>query len=122
MECNLSDEEVEEDYTDSEKHLDMEKSDCEPKALPQGSLKVAIKGDLSREEASMDNTEMLGELQREENKHVEVIKGEDGEGMMKERCKICGKKVANLEKHILSNHKEEIQCQFCVQNKNLRKS
>ena len=57
MECNLSDEEVEEDYTDWEKHLDMEKSDCEPKALQQGSLKVGIKGDMSREEASMDNTE-----------------------------------------------------------------
>ena len=79
MECNLSDEEVEEDYTDWEKHLDMEKSDCEPKALQQGSLKVGIKGDMSREEASMDNTEVLGELQREENKHVEVIKGKDGD-------------------------------------------
>ena len=102
----LSDDEVEEDNTDEEKHLDMEKSDCDPR--PQDSLKVATKGDLNLEEASMDDTEVLDELQREDNKHMEVIKVEDVEGLLKEKCDICGQKVAHLEKHIPVTHKEEI--------------
>ena len=45
----------------------------------------------------------------------EVIKGKGDEGLVKDRCGICSKKVVDLDKHILTTHKEDIQCQLCDQ-------
>ena len=38
---------------------------------------------------------------------------DEEEGELRERCHICGKKVVLLEKHIITNHLEEVECQMC---------
>ena len=111
----LSDGEVEEDDTDAKKHLGKKKDDGDPKALTQDYLRVGTKGDMALEEVTVDNTEVVGELEREDQRHVEVIKDEEGEGLLKEKCDICGKKVAHIDEHILATHKEDINCQLCDQ-------
>ena len=74
----LSDDEVEDDSADREKQLGMENSGGDPKALPQHSLIVATKGDLTLKEVTMDNTEVVEELEREDQILMKVIEGKEG--------------------------------------------
>ena len=101
----LSDEEAGENEADRDKHLvgrNMAKGDLlEPKVETVDSHKAAAK------------LEQLVKLTGEtESSDKDVIKVE---GELKERCDMCGKKVADLDKHIIATHKEEVQCQLCDQ-------
>jgi len=90
----------------------------DPEALPQGSTIIAsadleltadMTGDLT---ADLEDSQILAELEREELKAgLEV----EEEGELKESCHICGKQVAHLDKHILANHGEKVECQLCNQ-------
>ena len=52
---------------------------------------------------------------REDETDGEKHLAKEDEGLRKDKCGICGKKVVNLDKHILTTHKEEVQCQLCDQ-------
>jgi len=39
--------------------------------------------------------------------------GQEMEGEEMEDCHLCGKKVMHLDKHILANHGEKVECQLC---------
>ena len=43
----------------------------------------------------------------------ESILGLEEEGELKENCHVCGKGVAHLDNHILTNHGEKVKCQLC---------
>ena len=57
---------------------------------------------------ALDHSEALNELEKEK---VENIECEEGE--LKESCLICGRLVGHMNKHILSNHGEKVECQLC---------
>ena len=68
----------------------------------------------------MDDSEILAELEREDMKPQQGVEvstegEEEDEGELKESCHICGKQVAHLDKHILANHGEKVECQLCNQ-------
>ena len=85
-------------------------------SLPEGSTILADGNDTTLEtsmedDSSMDDSAILAELE-ESNMELKPVTG--GEGP-KESCHICGKKVAALDKHILSEHGEKVECQLCNQ-------
>ena len=88
----------------------------DPEGLPEGSTILADGNDTTLEtsiedDSSMDDSAILAELE-ETNIDVKPVSGGDGP---KESCHICGKKVAALDKHILSEHGEKVECQLCNQ-------
>ena len=87
---------------------------AEIEGLPEGTTILAA-GDTTLEssinESSMDDSAILAEL---DDSTVEV-KPSPAAGGVKESCHICGKKVAALDKHILSEHGEKVECQLCNQ-------
>ena len=85
-------------------------------SLPEGSTILADGNDTTLEtsmedDSSMDDSAILAELE-ESNLDLKPVNGGDGP---KESCHICGKKVAALDKHILSEHGEKVECQLCNQ-------
>ena len=60
---------------------------------------------------TIDNSEVLAELKKEDMEIVENTECEDGE--LKERCHMCGKLVEHMDKHMLANHGEKVECQLC---------
>jgi len=93
----------------------------DPEALPQGSTIIASAGDVSLDlSTDLDDSAILAELEREADlKPGQGGAGTEGEeedeGELKESCHICGKQVAHLDKHILANHGEKVECQLCNQ-------
>merc|ERR1712088_255823 len=88
----------------------------DPEGLPEGSTILADGNDTTLEtsmedDSSMDDSAILAELE-ESNLDLKPATGGDGP---KESCHICGKKVAALDKHILSEHGEKVECQLCNQ-------
>ena len=86
--------------------------------LPEGSTILADGNDTTMEtsiedDSSMDDSAILAELE-ESNIELKPVPGSGGDGP-KESCHICGKKVAALDKHILSEHGEKVECQLCNQ-------
>ena len=90
------------------------------KALPIGSTVIASGNDDSKNNLSMKS---MGEsilddfatLEELEDSAVDVKpEGVDFE-VPNESCHICGKQVMHLDKHILSDHGEKIECQLCNQ-------
>ena len=93
---------------------------AEIEGLPEGSTILAA-GDTTLEmessinESSMDDSAILAEL---DDSTVEVKPSPIAVAAAagpKESCHICGKKVAALDKHILSEHGEKVECQLCNQ-------
>jgi len=92
----------------------------DPEALPQGSTIIASAGDVSLDlSTDLDDSAILAELEREDLKPghggASTEGEEEDEGELKESCHICGKQVAHLDKHILANHGEKVECQLCNQ-------
>jgi len=79
------------------------------------------------DDSSMDDSAILAELEDSSVMEakpgavaVAVVADEEaveavGTDAPKESCHICGKQVAHLDKHILSNHGEKVECQLCNQ-------
>jgi len=92
----------------------------DPEALPQGSTIIASAGVVSLDlSTDLDDSAILAELEREDLKPgqggASTEGEEEDEGELKESCHICGKQVAHLDKHILANHGEKVECQLCNQ-------
>eukprot|EP00088_Acartia_fossae_P003167 TRINITY_DN11310_c0_g1_i3.p1 TRINITY_DN11310_c0_g1~~TRINITY_DN11310_c0_g1_i3.p1 ORF type:complete len:503 (-),score=153.30 TRINITY_DN11310_c0_g1_i3:78-1586(-) len=62
---------------------------------------------------AMDTSNQVGGLAVEEGGEgiEEEEEGEEEEELLD--CHLCGKKVAELDKHILANHGEKVECQLC---------
>jgi len=95
----------------------------DPEGLPIGSTILADGNDTLQTtmettmegDSSMDDSAILAELD-DSNADVKHTPGvENGTAGAKESCHICGKKVAALDKHILSEHGEKVECQLCNQ-------
>jgi len=73
----------------------------DPDLLPAGSTVIAsgAEGGLSVEESTDAN----------DTSKIDMQYG----GEEKEACHICGKRVMHLDKHILANHGEKVECQLC---------
>lgn len=92
----------------------------DPDGLPVGAAILAdgdetlgnstMNSTMGTDDSSMDDSAILAEL--EEANNVEM---KPSVGGAKESCHICGKKVAALDKHILSEHGEKVECQLCNQ-------
>jgi len=95
----------------------------DPEALPMGSTVIAsgndnddTLGDMSMEsmdDSSMDDSAILAEL--EDSSAMDIKPGGADDDVPRESCHICGKQVMHLDKHILSNHGEKVECQLCNQ-------
>ena len=80
--------------------------------LADGDGNDTTLGTSMEEDSSMDDSAILAELDAEANGGEDVKPGAEG---VKESCHICGKKVAALDKHILAEHGEKVECQLCNQ-------
>merc|ERR1712130_716459 len=65
------------------------------------------------EDSSMDDSAILAEL--EDSTAMDIKPGGADDDVPRESCHICGKQVMHLDKHILSNHGEKVECQLCKQ-------
>ena len=63
------------------------------------------------EPETLDDSEVLAELKKEDMEIVENTKCEEGELM--ESCHLCGKLVEHMYKHMLANHGKKVECQLC---------
>ena len=91
----------------------------DPEALPMGSTVIASGndnennlGNMSMDDSTLDDSAILAEL---EDSAMDVKPGAADDEVPKESCHICGKQVMHLDKHILSNHGEKVECQLCNQ-------
>jgi len=85
--------------TDDDHELDMDETELDDSAL-LAELEAAGASDLS---SNLDK--MSGGM---------AGLGSDGQGK-EESCHICGQMVMHLDKHILTNHGEKVECQLCNQ-------
>jgi len=79
----------------------------DPDLLPAGSTIIASGND--------SNMVLEGVMNESNNESLNDTSGIDlpyGEEE-KEACHICGKRVVHLDKHILANHGEKVECQLC---------
>ena len=79
--------------------------------LPPGATILADGNETftSTGDSSLDDSAILAEL---EDVNADIKPSTTG---AKESCHICGKKVAHLDKHILAEHGEKVECQLCNQ-------
>ena len=66
-------------------------------AMPQGST----------ESVHVKNSEVPSDLRKNDT--------ECEEGELKRKCHICGKLVEHIDKHMMANHEEKVECQLCNQ-------
>ena len=98
----------------------------DPEALPLGSTVIAsgndhdntlgdadLTMDTTMDDSSLDDSAILAEL--EDSTAMDMKPGGADDDVPRESCHICGKQVMHLDKHILSNHGEKVECQLCNQ-------
>ena len=93
---------------------------AEGNGLPDGSTIIAEGNDTTLEssmenDSSMDDSAILAELEETNLDLKPVPASVSSSDGPKESCHICGKKVAALDKHIMSEHGEKVECQLCNQ-------
>jgi len=70
----------------------------------------------SMEETELDDSALLKELaaagSTDNSERFDLGEEDEGEGK-EESCHICGQKVMHLDKHILAQHGEKVECQLC---------
>jgi hypothetical protein len=87
----------------------------EEKAAVETKKKIKVGEDVPVKTDEPSNLDPENELEDEDEVEElrESILGLEEAGELKENCHFCGNEVAHLDKHILTNHGEEVECQLC---------
>jgi len=101
----------------------------DPEGMPEGStvlasgtagLEMLNNSSMLNDSSMMDDSGMLNESSMLENSNildssVNTSAFDESQAEELEDCHLCGKKVLQLDKHILANHGEKVECQLCNQ-------
>ena len=80
------------------------------RALPQGSdISTSLKN-RTMGNNKHDDFAVIADLEKEDMEGIDTTESD-----LKDNCYFCGKQVEHLDKHMVTNHGEKVECQLCSQ-------